>query len=37
MNDRISRKRVMIFVDWSRAAIVLSLMLVRTRGTSGRH
>lgn len=33
INDRISRKRLMIFADWSRAAIVLAMMLVRTRGT----
>jgi MFS family permease len=33
INDRMSRKRVMIFADWSRAAIVLAMMLVRTRGT----
>ena len=30
INDRISRKRVMIFADWSRAAIVLCMVLVRT-------
>jgi MFS family permease len=30
LNDRISRKKVMIFADWSRAAIVLCMMLVRT-------
>src|SRR5215472_16967392 len=29
INDRISRKKVMIFADWSRAAIVLGMMLVR--------
>jgi MFS family permease len=29
LNDRISRKKVMIFADWSRAAIVLSMLLVR--------
>ena len=31
INDRISRRRVMIFADWSRAGIVLAMMLVRTR------
>jgi MFS family permease len=31
LNDRISRKRVMIFADWARAVIVLVMMLVRTR------
>ncbi len=29
INDRLSRKRVMIFADWSRAGIVLCMMLVR--------
>ncbi len=29
INDRISRKRVMIFADWTRAAIVACMMLVR--------
>jgi MFS family permease len=29
VNDRISRKRVMIFADWSRALIVASMLLVR--------
>ena len=29
INDRISRKQVMIFADWSRAAIVLCMLLVR--------
>ncbi|HYL76542.1 MAG TPA: MFS transporter [Bryobacteraceae bacterium] len=29
INDRISRKKVMIFADWSRAAIVLCMVLVR--------
>jgi MFS family permease len=29
LNDRISRKKVMIFADWSRAAIVLCMLLVR--------
>jgi predicted MFS family arabinose efflux permease len=32
INDRISRRKVMIFADWSRAGIVLAMMLVRTRG-----
>ena len=31
INDRISRRKVMIFADWARAAIVLGMMLVRTR------
>src|SRR6204780_5700841 len=31
INDRISRRKVMMFADWSRAAIVLAMMLVRTR------
>ena len=31
INDRISRRKVMIFADWTRAAIVLLMMLVRTR------
>jgi predicted MFS family arabinose efflux permease len=31
INDRISRRKVMMFADWSRAAIVLLMMLVRTR------
>jgi predicted MFS family arabinose efflux permease len=31
INDRISRRRVMLFADWARAAIVLAMMLVRTR------
>src|SRR5260221_11671939 len=29
LNDRISRKKVMICADWSRAAIVLCMLLVR--------
>ena len=29
LNDRIRRKRVMIFADWMRAAIVLCMLLVR--------
>ncbi len=32
VNDRISRKRVMIFADWSRAAIVLAMLLARGPG-----
>ena len=32
INDRISRRKVMIFADWARAGIVLSMILVRTRG-----
>ncbi len=32
INDRISRRKVMMFADWCRAAIVLAMMLVRTRG-----
>ncbi len=36
INDRISRKRVMIFADWARAGIVLAMILTlylaRTRG-----
>ncbi len=32
LNDRLSRKRIMIFADWSRAAIVLGMLLVRTPG-----
>jgi MFS family permease len=31
INDRISRRKVMIFADWARAGIVLAMMLVRTR------
>jgi MFS family permease len=31
INDRISRRKVMMFADWARAAIVFSMMLVRTR------
>jgi len=30
INDRMSRKRVMIFADWSRAVIVLGMLFVRT-------
>jgi len=32
INDRISRRKVMIFADCARAGIVLAMMLVRTRG-----
>jgi MFS family permease len=32
INDRISRRKVMMFADWARAGIVLSMILVRTRG-----
>src|SRR2546423_1366921 len=32
INDRISRRKVMLFADWSRAAIVLSMLLVQSRG-----
>jgi MFS family permease len=31
INDRISRRKVMMFADWTRAGIVLAMMLVRTR------
>ncbi len=31
MNDRLSRRKVMIFADWARAGIVLAMMAVRTR------
>ncbi len=33
INDRISRRKVMIFADYARAGIVLSMMLVRSRDT----
>lgn len=33
INDRISRKQVMIFADWARAGIVLAMMFVRSRET----
>jgi MFS family permease len=33
INDRISRKKVMIFADWARAGIVLAMMLVRSHDT----
>jgi MFS family permease len=32
INDRVSRRKVMLFADWSRAAIVLSMLLVQSRG-----
>src|SRR5579864_4659876 len=32
INDRISRKKVMIFADWARVVIVLCMILVRTPG-----
>lgn len=32
INDRINRKSVMIFADWARAAIVLSMLFVKSRG-----
>jgi MFS family permease len=32
INDRVSRRKVMIFADCARAGIVLSMILVRTRG-----
>ncbi len=32
LNDRLSRKRIMIFADWARALIVLGMLLVRTPG-----
>jgi len=32
INDRISRKKVMIFADWTRAGIVLCMILVRGPG-----
>ena len=31
INDRISRKKAMIFADWMRAGIVLAMVLVRSR------
>lgn len=31
INDRISRKKVMVFADWARALIVAAMLLVRTR------
>ena len=33
INDRLRRKQVMIFADLTRAAIVLSMLLVRSRGS----
>ncbi|MBV8818271.1 MAG: MFS transporter, partial [Acidobacteriaceae bacterium] len=30
LNDRISRKKIMVFADWARAGIVLCMVLVRT-------
>jgi len=32
LNDRLSRKRIMIFADWARALLVLGMLLVRTPG-----
>src|SRR5260370_2399115 len=32
INDRLSRRNVMLFADWSRAAIVLAMVLVQSRG-----
>ena len=32
LNDRLSRKRIMIFADWARALIVSGMLLVRTPG-----
>jgi MFS family permease len=32
LNDRVSRKKVMIVADWTRAVIVLSMVLVRSAG-----
>jgi MFS family permease len=31
VNDRVSRKKAMIFADWMRAGIVLAMLLVRSR------
>jgi predicted MFS family arabinose efflux permease len=31
INDRISRRKIMMFADWARAVIVLAMMLVRTK------
>lgn len=31
INDRVSRRKVMIFADWMRAGIVLAMILVRSR------
>jgi MFS family permease len=33
INDRMRRKKVMIFADWMRAGIVLAMVLVRSRDT----
>jgi MFS family permease len=33
INDRLSRRKVMLFADWSRFAIVASMLLVRSRDT----
>ncbi|HLW76785.1 MAG TPA: MFS transporter, partial [Bryobacteraceae bacterium] len=33
INDRLNRKSVMIFADWARAGIVLSMLFVRSRGS----
>ncbi len=32
LNDRLSRRRIMMFADWARALIVLGMLLVRTPG-----
>jgi MFS family permease len=32
ISDRLRRRNVMLFADWSRAAIVLAMLLVETRG-----
>lgn len=32
LNDRISRKKIMLFADWARAVIVLLMLFVRTPG-----
>jgi predicted MFS family arabinose efflux permease len=32
LNDRLSRKRIMIFADWARALLVLGMLLVRAPG-----
>src|SRR4051794_34493877 len=33
INDRLSRRKVMLFADWSRFAIVACMLLVRSRDT----
>ena len=33
INDRQSRRKLMMFADWARALIVLSMILVQSRGT----